>query len=171
MGTTIIKNRQFWSKFSQNWLTPKGKPHSSTPRMGNTSVLSCNWSIPKFVGQYQHTLKLQFMKSYIGYQAIMASKGWYISKFSGKNTLFGIERSNSKAALPVNYFCGFLGKNIKNCPPSKLFLFTSLSCSIGNWCAIWHWLKDLQSTLSTIYFSEYHEIFHPWLPAACGNLP
>ena len=31
-----------------------------------------------------------------------------------------------KAAHPVNYFSGFSGKNIKNCPPSKLFLFTSL---------------------------------------------
>ena len=32
-----------------------------------------------------------------------------------------------KAAYPVNYFPRFLGKNIKNCPPSKLFLFTSLT--------------------------------------------
>ena len=31
-----------------------------------------------------------------------------------------------KAAHPVNYFSRFLGKNIKFCPPSKLFLFTSL---------------------------------------------
>ena len=31
-----------------------------------------------------------------------------------------------KAAHPVNYFPGFLGKIIKNYPPSKLFLFTSL---------------------------------------------
>ena len=29
-------------------------------------------------------------------------------------------------AHPVNYFPGILGRNIKNCPPSKLFLFTSL---------------------------------------------
>ena len=25
----------------------------------------------------------------------------------------------------VNYFSGFWGKNIKNCPPSKLFLFVT----------------------------------------------
>ena len=31
-----------------------------------------------------------------------------------------------KFAHPFNYFPGFLGKNIKNYPPSKLFLFTSL---------------------------------------------
>ena len=31
-----------------------------------------------------------------------------------------------KTAHPVTYFPGFLGRNIKNCPPIKLFLFTSL---------------------------------------------
>ena len=31
-----------------------------------------------------------------------------------------------KVALPVNDFPGFWDKNIKTCPPSKLFLFTSL---------------------------------------------
>ena len=86
----IIKNRQFRSKFLQNSLTPKGKPHSSTPRMGNTSVLSWNWSISKFVGQYQHTLKLLFMNSYTVYQKMMALKGWHISKFSGKNHIIWV---------------------------------------------------------------------------------
>ena len=38
----------------------------------------------------------------------------------------GLGHSKLKAVHPVNYFSGFLGKNIKNCPPSKLFLFTSL---------------------------------------------
>ena len=38
----------------------------------------------------------------------------------------GLGRLKLKAAHPVNYFHGFWGKNIKNCPPSKLFLFTSL---------------------------------------------
>ena len=37
------------------------------------------------------------------------------------NTLFGLERSKIEGCPhQVNYFPGFLGKNIKNCPPSKL---------------------------------------------------
>ena len=42
--------------------------------------------------------------------------------------------SKLNAAHQVNYFRGFLGKNIENCPPSKLLLFTSL-CSY-NTCFI-----------------------------------
>ena len=38
----------------------------------------------------------------------------------------GLGRSKSKAVHPVDYFPGFLGKNIKNSPTSKLFLITSL---------------------------------------------
>ena len=100
MGTMIIKNRQFRSKFLPKWLTPKGRPHSSTSRMGNTLVLSWNWSISKFVGQYQHSLKLLFMKSYNVYQPMMALKGWHISKFSGENTLFGLECSKFEGCPP-----------------------------------------------------------------------
>ena len=37
---------------------------------------------------------------------------------------YGAQKLN--AAHPVNYFPGVLGKNIENCPPSKLFLFTSI---------------------------------------------
>ena len=33
---------------------------------------------------------------------------------------------NSRLPTQLIIFSGFLGKNIKNCPPSKLFLFTSL---------------------------------------------
>ena len=35
-----------------------------------------------------------------------------------------LRRSKLRAAHPVNYFPGFWGKNVKNCQPSKLFLFT-----------------------------------------------
>ena len=53
-------------------------------------------------------------------------KGWYIiQSFRGK--IFWLGCWKLKAAFPVNHFSGFLGRNIKNCPPSKLFLFTSLT--------------------------------------------
>ena len=42
----------------------------------------------------------------------------------------GLGCSKLKAAHSVNHFLGFLGKNVKNGPPSKLFLFTFLI--IGN---------------------------------------
>ena len=38
----------------------------------------------------------------------------------------GFGSSKLEAAHPVTYFPWFLGKNIKNYPPSKLFLFTTL---------------------------------------------
>ena len=41
----------------------------------------------------------------------------------------GLGRSKLKAAQLFNHFPGFLGKNVKNCPPSKLLLFTSLPSS------------------------------------------
>ena len=34
----------------------------------------------------------------------------------GKHINLGKSAQKSKAAHPVNYFPGFLGKNIKNCP-------------------------------------------------------
>ena len=45
-----------------------------------------------------------------------------IFEVSRKSHYLGLGPSNLKAAHPVNYFPAFLGKNIKNCPPSKLFL-------------------------------------------------
>ena len=68
-------------------------------------------------------------------------KRWNFPKFLGKIHYLGVGPSKLKAFPPVNYFPGFLGKNSKNCPPSKfiliylnskncppsnLFLFTSL---------------------------------------------
>ena len=55
--------------------------------------------------------------------------GRYFSKFPGK-THYSLGHSKMKAAHPVNYFPGILGKNVKNYPPSKLFLFTSLTCNM-----------------------------------------
>ena len=55
----------------------------------------------------------------------MNLKGIFL-RFPWKAHYLGSERSKLKAAHPVYYFPGFSGKNIKNCPPSKLFLFTSL---------------------------------------------
>ena len=48
----------------------------------------------------------------------------------GKTHYLGLGCSKLKAAHPMNYFPGFLGKNLKNCPSSKLFLFTSLPQSL-----------------------------------------
>ena len=47
-------------------------------------------------------------------------------KVSRENTLFGCKVLEIEGAYPINYFPGFLVKNIKNCTPSKSFLFTSL---------------------------------------------
>ena len=49
--------------------------------------------------------------------------GRHFSKFLGKHIFWGLGCSKLKAAHLVTYFHWFLGKNIKNCPPSKLFLF------------------------------------------------
>ena len=48
----------------------------------------------------------------------------------GKTHYLSLGCSKLKAAHAINYFPGFLGKNIKNCPPSKSFLFTSLPQSL-----------------------------------------
>ena len=48
----------------------------------------------------------------------------YLKVTEENNLSYGAQRL--KAVHPVNYFPGFLGRNIKNCSPSKLFLFTSL---------------------------------------------
>ena len=73
------------------------------------------------------------MKSYYVYQFMMALHGCHISKFPKKiqyTMIYESERSKLKAAHSINYFPRFLGKNIKNCPPSKVFLFTYL-ISVG----------------------------------------
>ena len=44
-----------------------------------------------------------------------------ISKFPEKTHYLDLGRSKLKVTLPVNYFPVFVGKNIKNCSPSKLF--------------------------------------------------
>ena len=66
------------------------------------------------------------MKFNIVYLADDGIEREYISKFVGKTHYLGETTQKLKAAHPVNYFPWFLGKNIKTCPPSKLFLFTSL---------------------------------------------
>ena len=80
----------------------------------------------------QCPLRLLFMKSYCVFaNDSIRFKGPHphFSKFPRKTHYLGLGRTKLKAAHPVNYFPGFLGKNIKSCPPSKLFLFTSLSPS------------------------------------------
>ena len=52
-------------------------------------------------------------------------KGDTSLSFQGKH-IIRVCAKKLKAAHPVNYFPGFLGNNVKNCPPIKLFLFTSL---------------------------------------------
>ena len=54
-------------------------------------------------------------------------KGNVSQSFQGKlmRVIWVYGASKLRAARPVNYFPEFLGKNIKNCPPSKLFLFAS----------------------------------------------
>ena len=48
------------------------------------------------------------------------------SEFPRKNIILVRTLKKLEAAHPVNYFSGVLGNKIRNCPPSKLFLFTSL---------------------------------------------
>ena len=59
---------------------------------------------------------------------------WYISKFLGKTHYLEKKKNTQKlkAAHPVNYFPGFVGKNTKNCPPSKLFLVNNISSCVMN---------------------------------------
>ena len=57
---------------------------------------------------------------------MIALKGGHFSKFPGKTHYSALGCSKLKVAHPVNYFPRFVGKNIKNCPPSKLLSFTSL---------------------------------------------
>ena len=67
------------------------------------------------------------MKSYrVLTTDIIELKGQHLFKFPGKTHYFGLGYLKLKAAQPVNYFPRFLGKNIKDYPPSKLFSFTSL---------------------------------------------
>ena len=138
MGTTFIRNRQFRPKFLQNWLTPKGKPHSSTPRIGVNRqyliVLSWNLSISKFVGQYQHTLTLLFMKSYIDDDTERV-----ISQiFREKHIICVRPLKNWRLPTQLIIFPDFWAKIFKICPPSKLFLFTSLKYVSYDTVLLWH---------------------------------
>ena len=47
----------------------------------------------------------------------IAFKSVIFLKVSGENTLFVLRALKLKSTHPVNYFPGFLGKNIKNFPP------------------------------------------------------
>ena len=51
----------------------------------------------------------------------------YLKVVGEKYIIWGQSAQKLKVAHPINCFPGFSGKNIKNCPPSKLFLFTSLT--------------------------------------------
>ena len=53
-----------------------------------------------------------------------------ISLISRKTYYLGLGHSKSKFAQSINYFISFLGgKNIENCPPSKLILFIFMVCT------------------------------------------
>ena len=70
------------------------------------------------------------MKSFCVSTGSIEIKRGHFSKFPGKTHYLGLLCRKLKAAhpaCPVNYFPRFLGKNIKNCPTCKLFLFTSLA--------------------------------------------
>ena len=126
MGITIIKNRQFRRKFLQNWLTPKGKTHSNNPRLAisqsypetcqylslldniNTPLNSCSWNPTLCISRWWHW------------------KGDISQRFRGKTHYCGWSAQTLRVAHPVNYLPGFLGKNITDCPPIKIFIFTSL---------------------------------------------
>ena len=49
-----------------------------------------------------------------------------ISQFPGKTHFMGLIRSSLELPTHLIIFLDFLGKNIKNGPPNKLFLFSSL---------------------------------------------
>ena len=74
-----------------------------------------------------------------------------------KTHYLGKSAQKSKAAHPVNYFPGFLGKNIKNCPPSKLFLFTSLLPCISSQVFILLFLPYLLHLSSNILPGNHHQ--------------
>ena len=86
----------------------------------------------------------------------------HLSKFPGKTHYLGLGYSKLKAAHPVNYFPRFLAKNVKNYPPSKLFLFTSLQgkhiCRVGQLelplqaAATWLQRIDVQLAVSGVGF-------------------
>ena len=82
---------------------------------------------------------------------MIALKGQHISKHLGgtkkgkkKKHYLGYGPQKLKATHPVEYFPGFFGRNIKNCPPSKLFLFTSMTMLKGTWS----------------YYSKFSFLFH-----------
>ena len=94
----------------------------------------------KFVRQNQHTCSWNPALWISRWWHWTCWKGHHISQsFRGKSHYLGTSAQKSKAAHPVNYFPGFLGKNIKNCPPS-LLLFTSL---LDRWTICNHTLHHI----------------------------
>ena len=98
-------------------------------------VLAINFSLDKWYFSQKENfkilsnapLRLLFMKSYcVLTNDSIGLKGQHFSKFPGKTHYLGLGRSKFKAANLVNCFPWFWGKNIKKCPFTQLFLFTSL---------------------------------------------
>ena len=89
------------------------------------------------------------MKSYIVYSQWQFWESDKSQSFWGIAHYLGIRALNIlKAAHPVNYFPGFLGKNMKNCPQSKLLLFTSLLLLVSTP----RFSKLMSSNLKNFYF-------------------
>ena len=57
--------------------------------------------------------------------------------FQGKHIIW-VSGPQKVHAHPVNYFPGSLGKIIENCPPNKLFLFSSLTVALTEYSQSTH---------------------------------
>ena len=91
-------------------------------------------------GAYRQSLRLILNFSVVQVQKLKCKPNTCnrCCSIMGKKIKKQKQNQNQKlqAVHPVNYFPYFLGKNIKNCPPSKLFLFTSLNAKMTQYCAI-----------------------------------
>ena len=105
MDITIIKNRPFRPTFLQNLLTPRGKLHFSTARIGNTLVLVWELLVSKL---------LDIMNS-IPWNSLCIISRWYQWRDDRSQRFQRI--TLLKAAHPGNDFPRLFGESFRNCQP------------------------------------------------------
>ena len=106
-------------------------------------------------------------------------KGQSFLNFPQRKHYFGFGPSKLKASNSVNYFSRFLGKNIENCPPSKLF--TSLENSGASillrmnmficlvwWCLSYAYVKCV-ALIFILYTSTCLYAWHVYAKKNMGN--
>ena len=170
----VIKDRQFRPTFLQNWLTTSWKSHLSTCRIRQ--------HLSTVLGQYPSCFSINNCSWY----PILCISQWFgqhFSKFPRKTNYLSLECSKLSAAHPVNYFSWFLGKNVQNCPLSKLFIFTPLleDGTHDTWypspppppppillnMQIWKLILTYQKTNSKIGYSLILNMIQLWLDTWC----